>query len=77
MFNIFLDYLFLEDESNCFANYADDTTPLVGGTKVEVLENQSFLDKKLFSWFAGNQLKKNDNKCHLFLSSPEEVAVFK
>ena len=26
LFNIFLCDLFLEDENNCFANYADDTT---------------------------------------------------
>ena len=29
LFNIFLCDLFLEDENNYFANYADDTTPIL------------------------------------------------
>ena len=73
LFNIFLCDLFLEDENNYFANYVDDTTPyFVGSTTAEVLESLSCLTKKLFSWFANNQVKANDDKCHLFLSSSEE-----
>ena len=57
-------------------NYADDTTPyFVGSTTAEVLENLSCLTKKLFSWIANNQMKANDDKCHLILSSPDEDAV--
>ena len=37
LFNIFLCDLFLEDENNYFANYADDTIPYsVGSTTTEV-----------------------------------------
>ena len=62
LFIIFLCDLFLEDENNYFAIYADDTTPyFVGSTAAEVLENLSCLTKKLFSWFAKNQKEANDN----------------
>ena len=73
--NIFLCDLVREDENNYFANYSDDTTPyFVGSTTAEVLENLSCLTKKLFSWFANNQIIPNDDKCHLILSSTEEDA---
>ena len=76
MFNIFLCDLFLEDENNYFANYADDTTPYYfGSTTTEVLDNLSCLTV-LFSWFANNQMKANDDKCHLVLSSPEDDIAF-
>ena len=68
LFNIFLCDLFLEDENNYFANYADDTTPYYfGSTTTEVLDNLSCLTKKLFSWFANNQI---------ILSSPEDDIAF-
>ena len=77
LFNIFLCDLFLEDENNYFANYAGDTTPYYfGSTTAEVLDNLSCLTKKMFSWFANNQMKANDDKCHLILSSPEDDIAF-
>ena len=78
LFIIFLCDIFLENElkNNYFSNYADDTTPyFVGNITAEVLEDLSFLTKKLFSWFANNQMKANDDKCHLILSSSEEDAA--
>ena len=80
MFNIFLCDLFLEDENNYFANYADDTTPyLVGSTTAEALENLSYpkscLTRILFPWFSKNEMKANNDKCQLILSSPEENAA--
>ena len=66
LFNIFLCDLFLEDENNFFANYADDTTPYsTGSTTAEVLENLSGITEKLFTWFANNLMKSNDDKCDL------------
>ena len=65
-----------EHESNYFANYADDTTLyFVGSTTAEVLENLSCLTKKLFSWFANNQMIATDDKCPPILSSPDEDAA--
>ena len=74
--NIFLYDLFFENENNYFAIYADDTTQYsVGTTTIEVLENLFGITKKLFTWFANNQIKANDDKCHLLLSSPNDSAV--
>ena len=74
LFNIFLCDLFLENEISYFANYADDTTPYsVGSTTTGVLENLPGITKKLFAWFANNQMKAS-NKCHLLLSSPGDSA---
>ena len=68
-----LSHNFPSAESYLVLNFADDTTPyFVGSTTTEVLEN---LTKKLFSWFANNQMKGNNDKCHLILSSPEEDAA--
>ena len=76
LFNIFLCDLFLEDEKNYFANYADATTPYsVGSTTTEVLENLSGNNEKLFTWFANNQMKANDDKSHLRLSSPDDSTI--
>ena len=73
LFNIFLCDLFFEDENNYFANYADDTTSSAQQRKF--LKNLSCLTKKLFSWFASNQMIASDDKCHLILGSPEEGAA--
>ena len=76
LFNISLCDLFLGDETNHFANYADDTTPCsVGSITTEVLENLSSITKRLFTWFANNQMKANDDKCDLSLSSPDDSAL--
>ena len=50
-------------------------TPLhthVGSTTTEVLENLSGITKRLFTWFANNQMKGSDDKCHLLLSSADD-----
>ena len=59
LLNIFLCDLFLEDENDYFANYDD------GITTKEVLESLSGITKKLFTWFANNQMKANDDKCQM------------
>ena len=40
----------------------------------QVLENLSFITKKLFTWLANNRRKANDDKCHLLLSFPGDSA---
>ena len=76
LFNIFLCDLFVEYENNYFANYADDTNPYsVGSTTTEVSENLSGITEKLFTRFANNQMKANDDKCHLLLSSPDDSSM--
>ena len=38
-------------------------------------ENLSGITKKLFTWFANNQMKANDDKHHLLLSSPDDSSL--
>ena len=71
LFNIFLCDLFLEDENNYFANHTDGTTSYA----TEVLGNLSGITKKLFTWFANNQMKANDDKCHLLSSFPDDSSL--
>ena len=76
LLNIFLCDLFLEHENSCFTNCADDTTPFaVANDTTEVLENLTNITRKLFTWFANNQMKANHGKCHLLLSTQEDANI--
>ena len=75
LFNIFLCDLFLTTEGNYFTNYADDTTPyddvIIGNNDEEVVFKLKAITKKLFTWFAQNEMKANLNKSHLLLSTTD------
>ena len=57
-----------------FASYVNDNTGYVTGDSIEDvinwLENDSI---KLFNWFAGNQIKRNKDKCHLLISGSKNI----
>ena len=58
------------------ASYADDTTPYVSANSIE--ETVSILEdisEKLFQWFTSNQMKANEEKCHLLLSKNGSVSI--
>ena len=59
-----------------FPSYPDDNTPYVASDRIEdvikILENDSI---KLFKWFSGNMMKANKDKCHLIVSSNEDVSM--
>ena len=64
----------MEHENCYYLNYADDTTPyIVANNTVELLEKLSNITQKLFIWFANNQMKANDGKCHLLLSAQDDA----
>ena len=46
---------------------------MVANNTEEVIENLTNVTQKLFTWFANNQMKANHDKCHLLLSTQEEV----
>ena len=76
LFNIFLCDLFLEHENYWYTNYADYITPyVVAHGTTEVLENLTNITQKLFTWFANNHMKANLGKCHLLLSTHEDVNI--
>ena len=52
-----------------FASYADDSTIYDTGDNIdEVIFSLQRSSKKLFKWFPDNQLKTNEEKCHLIVS---------
>ena len=59
-----------------FASYADGNTIYDGGDNIaERLFSLQRSSKKLFKWFAGNQMKTNEDKCHLILSTNELTEI--
>ena len=58
------------------ANYADDKTPYSYGENIEcvikLLEQSAYL---LFDWFKSNQMKSNEKKYHVLLSTDETLQV--
>ena len=73
LFNIFLCDLFvLSTESDYFTNYPDITTfQVIGNDAEELVSEPKTIAKKLFIWFAQNEMKANLEKCHLLLSTTE------
>ena len=58
------------------ASYADDTTPYVTGDNLESVKKQlEQAAKLLFQWFNDNQMKGNEDKCHILISTKEKVCV--
>ena len=61
--NIFLCDLFYMMCDTDFAGYADDNTTYISA------------DTNIFKWFADNQMKANEDKCHLIVSKNENVSM--
>ena len=78
MFNIFLSDLFLvvQNVDFVFASYADDNTIYDAGDSIdEIIYSLQESSKKLFKWFADNQIKTNEDKCHLIVSTNELTEI--
>ena len=59
-----------------FASYADDNTTYdAGGNIDEVIFSWQDSSKNLFKWFADNQMKTNEDKCHLIVSTNEVTEI--
>ena len=70
LFNIFLSYLFLVVQNVDFSSYDDNNTIYDEGDNIyEVIFYLQESSKKPFKWFAVNQLKTNQDKCHLIVST--------
>ena len=76
LFNIFLCDLFYMMSDTDFASYADDNTPYVSADTIdEVIKRLETASVNLFKWFADNQMKANQDKCHLIVSKNENVSM--
>ena len=59
-----------------FASYADDNTPYVSADTTDcVIKRLETASVKLLKWFAENQMKANQDKCHLIVSENENVSM--
>ena len=59
-----------------FASYADDNTIYDEGDNIdEVIFSLQESSKKLFKWFADNQIKTSEDKCHLIVSTNELTEI--
>ena len=59
-----------------FASYADDNTIYDAGDNIdEVIFSLQESSKKLFKRFANNQMKANEGKCHLIVSTNELTEI--
>ena len=58
------------------ARYADDTTPYVTRDNVEsVIKQLEQVAKLLLQWFSNKQMKGNEDKCHVLISTKEKVCI--
>ena len=68
--NIFLSNLFLVAENVDFASYTDGNTIYDADDQIdEVIFSLQESSKNLFKWFADNQMKTNEDKFHLIVST--------
>ena len=76
LFNIYMNDIFWFTPEVNIANYADDSTPYATNSDIQTL--LSILQKNteiLMHWFNENYMKSNSDKCHLLISSPNEVSI--
>ena len=76
LFNIFINDLFLFLGKTKIANYADDnSTYTVNETFDEMLKILETETTIVLNWFKFNEMKSNDDKCHLIVANNENVSV--
>ena len=73
LIEVSLSDLFLEHKDCCFFNNADDATPYM--TANNIAEELASITKKLYTWFANNQIKVNHDKRHLLLGTRREAII--
>ena len=76
LFNLFLNDMFYFIKDTKMANYADDNTVYTIknniGDLLKTLENETSL---ILEWFRMNEMKPNDDKCHLIVCSHDQFSV--
>ena len=73
---LFLGNLFYRMSDTDFARYVDGNTPYVSADTIdEVIKRLETASVNLFKWFVDNQMKTNQDKCHLIVNKNENVSV--
>ena len=74
--NIFLNDIFLFVENTKITNYADDNTPYAIESSIEKLIEPLEHDTTiLLNWFQVNEMKSNNDKCHLIIINHENNVI--
>ena len=72
LFNIFLNDIFIFVENTKITNYADDNTPYAIESSIEkLIESLEHDTTLLLYWFQANEMKPNNDKCHLIIINHE------
>ena len=76
LFNIFINDIFFFIKKAKIANYADDNTASTTEENIDELLNRSKVETSiLLHWFKVNEVKSNDDKCHLFVPNEGNVVI--
>ena len=76
LFNIFLNDIFYFTSNSNIANYADDNTVYATeDTKERLLDTLGVETSLLLKWFHDNEMKSNEDKCHLFVLKNDEATI--
>ena len=76
LFNIFLNDIFLFTERIKITNYADDNTPYAFESDIDkLIETLEHDTNILLTWFKQNQMKSNNDKCHLMIINNEDNTI--
>ena len=76
LFNIFLADLFFILSETDIVNYADDNMLYTSSNDVNgLIKSLKEASKKLFKWFDDNLMKCNPDKCHLLVSTNDNVKI--
>ena len=76
LFNIFLAHLFFFINDIDISSYGDNYAPYVISDNIDyIIKSLEEASIALFQWVDNNLLKSNPDKCHLLISSNENVTV--
>ena len=75
LFNIFINDMFSFIKDTNIANYADvSTLYTVEGNIDDLLNTLKNETSLILNWFRMNEMKSNDDKCHLFVTNQDSVS---
>ena len=76
LFNIFINDMFFFIKDTNMANYADDSTLYTMNTNIEnLLKTLESETTTILDWFRVNEMKPNDDKCHLMVCNHNNLSV--
>ena len=76
LFNIFINDMFFFLKDTKIANYADDSTLYATNVTTEsLLKNLESETTTILDWFRLNEMKPNDDKCHLIVCNHDNLSV--